>query len=325
MVRWILRPVFLGLWFFVLVLSLEAAEQTKLRIGLIPGAQDFIMHVMESQNFLRKYNVPYEKEKLLSPPAVHLLIAEKKVDLGFGGFTIMARARAEGKGTLVIGVVFSPTNFVLVPKDSPVKSLADLKGKRVGIFGGPGATTSIILFAIAKRWHGTDLQKEAQIITAPSPALVGLLDSRELGAALVGTTESLKLSLTGKYRILLDLSEEWEKKAGRAPAHVSMATNDDFARAHPELLRNYLRAYADTVKYIRSNPSVWESYGKEIGMSSKEEVAILKERIGPRIVERWDREQIDVQRDFLEVARQILGPKALKTIPEGLMTNAFNP
>ncbi|MEK7335279.1 MAG: hypothetical protein AAB222_08155, partial [Candidatus Binatota bacterium] len=70
-----------------------------------------------------------EKEKLLSPPAVHLLIAEKKVDLGFGGFTIMARA-------------------------------------------------------------------------------------------------------------------------------------------HPELLRNYLRAYADTVKYIRSNPSVWESYGKEIGMSS---------------------------------------------------------
>ncbi len=303
----------------------EGAEPRKLRIGLIPGAQDFIMHVMETQNFLRKHNVLYEKEKVLSPPTVHLFIAEKKVDLGFGGFTVMARARAEGKGTLVIGAMFSPTNFVLVPKDSPAKSLVDLKGKRVGIFGGPGATTSIMLFAIAKRWYGVDLQKESQIITAPSPALAGLLDNRELGAALVGTIDSLKLSLAGKYRTLLDLSEEWEKRAGRAPAHVSISTNDDFARAYPDLLKNYMKAYVETVKYIRLNPSVWESYGKEIKMTSKEEIALLRERIGPRIVERWDRQQMDIQKDFLEVTRQILGPKVLKTVPEGLMTDAYNP
>src|SRR3990167_7063341 len=134
----------------------------------------FVHTVMERQKLLQKYNIPYERIGILNPPALHIMIAEKSVDIGYGGLTAMARARSEGKGTLVFFGIFSPVNAVLVLKDSPVKSLADLRGKRVGNFGGPGSATTSIIMAIAKRWYGLDLRRDLELIPAPGPALAGL-------------------------------------------------------------------------------------------------------------------------------------------------------
>jgi NitT/TauT family transport system substrate-binding protein len=304
----------------------SAAESRKIKLGILQsGAQDFVHEIMERQKLLQKYNLPYERVQSLNPPALHIMIAEKSVDIGYGGLTSMARARAEGKGTLVIFGIFSPVNALIVPKDSPVKSLADLKGKRVGNFGGPGAATTSIFMAIAKRWHGVDLQRDLELITAPGPALVGLLDRGDLAAALVGTVESLRFPLTGKYRVLMDLSAEWEKRAGRAPAHVTITTNEDFAKAHPDILKRYLRAYLEATRYVRAHTEVWDDYAKRINLTEPGAVAALRDNMGPRIVDKWDKDQIKAEQDFLEVTREILGPKVLKEIPKGLFTDAFNP
>ncbi len=320
------RLVVLALWFFVLAVPLRAADQTKVRLGILTsGSQDLIHTVMERQKFLLKYNIPYERIKVLNPAPLHLFLVEKRVDIGYGGVTAMARARAEGKDMIIFYGIFAPVNVVLVKKDSPIKSFAGLKGKRVGNFGGPGSATTSMLMAIAKKWYGLDLQKQTELITAPGPALAGLIDRDQLAAALVGNQESVTLPLTGKYRVLLDMSAEWEKRAGRAPATVTLSTNEEFARAHGDLLKRYVMAYVDAVHYIRSHSDVWKSYGETIGVTGKEEVAALQKNWGPRILDKWDRNQMEVQRDFLEEVKEILGPKVLKTVPEGLMTDAYNP
>lgn len=313
------------LWFLVLVSPATGAETRKVRLGILTsGSQDLIHNVMEQQKFLAKHNVAYERIKLLNPAPLHLFLAEKRVDIGYGGVTAMARARAEGKDMLIVHGVFAPVNVVLIKKDSPIKSLAELKGKRVGNFGGPGSATTGMLMAIAKKWYGMDLQRDTELITAPGPALAGLLDKDQLAAALVGNQESVTLPLSGKYRALLNLSGEWEKRAGRAPATVTVTTNEEFARSNPDLVKRYLAAYEEAVRYIRTHSEVWERYAATIGLTSKEG-AELQKAWGPRILEKWDRQQIEVQADFLEITRQILGPKVLKTVPEGLMTDAYNP
>ena len=313
------------LWLLALASSAPGAETRKVRLGILTsGSQDLIHNVMEQQKFLLKHNVPYERIKVLNPAPLHLFLAEKRVDIGYGGVTAMARARAEGKDMIIVHGVFAPVNVVLVKKDSPMKSLAELKGKRVGNFGGPGSATTGMLMVIAKKWYGMDLQRETELITAPGPALAGLLEKDQLAAALVGNLESVTLPLTGKYRVLLSMSEEWEKRAGRAPATVTVTTNEEFARANPDLVRRYLAAYEEAVRYIRSHGDVWERYAATIGLSSREG-AELQKAWGPRMLEKWDRQQIEVQADFLEITRQILGPKVLKTVPKGLMTDAYNP
>lgn len=318
--------VFSILWTLHPALPAFGAEAKKVRLGILTsGSQDLIHNVMERQKLLDKYNVSYERIKVLNPAPLHLFLAEKRVDIGYGGVTAMARARAEGKDMVIIYGIFSPVNAVLVKKESPIQSFTALRGKRVGNFGGPGSATTSMLMAIAKKWYGMDLQRETELITAPGPALAGLLDKDQLAAALVGNQESVTLPLTGKYRVLLDMSEEWEKRAGRAPATVTLTTNEEFAKANPDLLRRYLRAYVDAVRYIRTHSEIWKSYGETVGITTKEGVAALQKMWGPRILERWDRQQMEVQRDFLETVKEILGPKVLKAVPEGLMTDAYNP
>ena len=102
------------------------------RLGLIPGAQSFVDFVMQRQGILKQFGFQAEKLELLSPANLHLMIAERQVDIGFAGFTTMATARSEGKDLIVIHGVFSPVNMVFVAKDSPIQSLRDLKGQETG-------------------------------------------------------------------------------------------------------------------------------------------------------------------------------------------------
>src|SRR5688572_21260330 len=163
-----LRTALLSLVFGLLLFSCANApppDQSTTRsfkLGLIPGAQSFVDFVMQGHGILSQFGLRAEKLELLSPANLHLMVAERQVDIGFAGFTTMATARSEGKDLIVIHGVFSPVNMVFVAKDSPIQSLRDLKGKKLGVFGGPGSTTFVFLAVLAKKWNGIDLFKDVE-------------------------------------------------------------------------------------------------------------------------------------------------------------------
>ncbi|MBI2369360.1 MAG: ABC transporter substrate-binding protein [Deltaproteobacteria bacterium] len=300
-----------------------AAQLREFNLFLIPGSQSFVYFVMEQQKFAEKYGVKPRVTKVLSPPASHTAIVERKSDMAWAGFVSMAIARSQGHRLLVVHAMVSPQNLMLARKDSPLKSMAELRGKKVGIFGGPGATTTQILAVVMKRWHGLDLFKDVQVVTAPSPALAALLDKGEIPAALVGDVDSVKLIATGKYRALLDLTEEWEQKVGRPPLHVALTVHEEFAEKNPETIRGFIRAYLDTIAYIRAHPETWEHYGKEIKLPDREAVELMRQRMGPRLNTVWDEKTIEAQTRFLEYVIDVTGGKPLAKVPPGLMTTRF--
>src|SRR5262249_52981273 len=198
--------------------STQESTTRIFKLGIISGAQGFVDFVMEGHGLLEQAGLKADKVKSLSPANLHLMLAERKVDIGFGGFTTMATARGEGKDIIVIYGVFSPVNMVFVRKDSPIKQLADLKGKKLGVFGGPGSTTFAFLAVLAKNWYGIDLFKDAELVTAPAPALAELLGKGDIDAALLGTVESIQAFAQDRYRVLTDLSAEYKShQGGRAP------------------------------------------------------------------------------------------------------------
>jgi len=304
----------------------DATSSRTFKLGLIPGAQEFVDFVMEGHGILEQFGLKADKVKSLSPANLHLMLAERKVDIGFGGFTTMATARSEGKDIIVIGGVFSPVNMVFVAKNSSIQSLRDLKGKQLGAFGGPGSTTFAFLAVIARNWYGIDLFKEVNIVSAPGPALVELLGRGDIDAALLGTTESIQMFAQQRYRVLLDLSAEYKAhQGGRAPAHVTVATNEEFAKTHGDIVRDYMKAYKATLEYIRAHPEVWDEYAQSIKMDNPEERALLREKMGPNLVEKWDADQISLQNDYLKLVHDIIGESVLKVVPQDLIRNEYNP
>src|SRR5437762_5138210 len=278
------------------------------KLGLTGGAQEFVDFVMEGHGLLDQVGLKADKVKSLRPANVHLMVAERKVDIGFGGFTTMATARSQGKDIIVIYGVFSPVNMVFVRKDSPIKTLTDLKGKKLGVFGGPGSTTFGFLAVLAKNWYGIDLFHDAELVTAPAPALLELLGKRDIDAALVGTVESIQTFAKDRYRVLADLSAEYKAhQGGRAPAHVIVATNEEFAKTHPDIVRDYLKAYKNALDYVHAHPEVWDEYAASIKIDQPAERALLREKMGPNLVENWDAAQIALQNDYLKLVHDIIG------------------
>ena len=158
----------------------------EFKLGLIPGAQEFIDFVMENHGLLEQVGLKADKVKSLSPANLHLMVAEEKVDIGFGGFTTMATARSQGKSVIVIGGVFSPVNMVFVRKNSPIHSLKDLKGKKLGVFGGPGSTTFTFLAVLAQKWNGIDLAKVRDYLAG----LEGVAEVHDLHIWAMSTNET---------------------------------------------------------------------------------------------------------------------------------------
>lgn len=294
-------------------------------LGYLSGAQDFIIFVMDSESILERHRLEPRRVKFLNPPSVQLMIAESQVDIGFGGFTTMANARAQGKDVILVRGIFSPVNAVFVPWDSPVQSISDLRGKRMGSFGGPGSTTLAFLGVIASEWHGLDIFREVEQITAPGPALDNLLARGEIDAALMGTMESIRFAAQNKYRVLANLSEEYQARQGRAPAHVMVSTSEQFAREHPDIVTDFLRAYEEALQFSKENPEVWAQYGRTIGMTSDAEVELLREKMSANLIEHWDAEQLATQQEYLQFVHSVMGERVFDSIPEGLLRDDFNP
>jgi NitT/TauT family transport system substrate-binding protein len=307
--------------------SPKPPDSTRIfKLGITSGAQEFVDFVMEGHGLLDQVGLKADKVKSLSPANLHLMVAERKVDIGFGGFTTMATARSEGKDLIVIYGVFSPVNMVFVRKDSPIRTLTDLTGKKLGVFGGPGSTTFAFLAVIAKNWYGIDLFRDAELVTAPAPALAELLGRGDIDAALLGTIESIQTFAKDRYRVLVDLSAEYKAhQGGRAPAHVTVATNEEFAKAHPDIVRDYLKAYKKGLEYVRAHPEVWDEYAASIKMDDPGERALLREKMGPNLVEKWDAEQIALQNDYLKLVHNIIGDSVLKVVPADLIRNDYAP
>src|SRR2546425_6301896 len=72
----------------LLLVSCAAKPDTKkertFKLGLIPGAQEFMDFVMEGHGLLDQVGLKADKVKSLSPANLHLTLAEPKVDIGFG-------------------------------------------------------------------------------------------------------------------------------------------------------------------------------------------------------------------------------------------------
>lgn len=299
----------------------------SVRLGVSPGAQDLATFVMQQQGFDKKHNLRLDIKRFQSPPGLHTAISEKAVDIGYAGVTAMAVARAHRRGTMIFNVLTGPSNIVFVPKNSPIRTLADFKGRKLGTFGGESSVTFAILSAVAKDIYGIPrLAGDTHVIDAPDAALMGLMDQGRIDGALLGTTATIQAMLSGKYRIVSDMAADYEKKFGRLPGHVVLASTDDYAAKNCDVLMAFSAALSDTLTYMRGHDSVWADYAKQIKLTDPRAPQLLEERAGTRYIEKWDQGQENEETKLIQRLIGVLGAdRFVSEVPAGLFRLDLQP
>jgi len=138
---------------------------------------------------------------------------------------------------------------VLVSKDSPYKSLSDLKGKKIG--GPPGIATVILLKLILRNF--LDPEKDIQIIELEPQLQLQALQAKQIDAVF-GLEPIITFGREkGITRVLVN--EPMEQFIMNPLPIACGVVSSSFAESNPELITRLNKAMGKAIDFIRSNNS----------------------------------------------------------------------
>jgi len=152
-------------------------------------------------------------------------------------------------------------NALLVPKDSPIQSIRDLKGKRISV---PAASTAhaFLLRAIASQ--GWDPNRDVTVIVQTPEVGGSALKANQIDAHADFVPFGELFPFRGFARKILD-----GESTGLTTTH-GIQVRSDYAAKYPEVVVAYLRATIEADKLLRENPEeLAEKYEKWTGIEAE--------------------------------------------------------
>lgn len=240
-----------------LLLPAQAAEPVTVRVGVLQfGTVSWELEVMRSGGFAEREGIRLEIVPLALKDATNVAIQGQAVDVIVNDWIWVARQRAEGRDFTFVPYSLAVGGLMVKP-GSGIASLADLRGKRLGVAGGPLDKSWLLLRAYARRTLGEDAASLVQADFVAPPLLNELTLRGELPAALnfwhygarlrgAGLVEMLSMA-----QILEGLGIERELPL------VGWVFRERWARDNPQAITGFLRASLAAKAHMRDNDAVW--------------------------------------------------------------------
>jgi ABC-type nitrate/sulfonate/bicarbonate transport system substrate-binding protein len=174
-------------------------------------------------------------------------LVSDSIDFGIGSGPGMAFAAKGVPAKAVAAMAGASLNIcIVVPYESPIKTLDDIKGKKIGITTVGSLTDWLLKRVVAdKKWAPTE-------VTAVT---VGGLDSTK-AALKTGQIDGVVIALELGYA--MEEAKEWRVVAPLAPFAPDFHTHVIFARDEliakkPDLIERFLRGWFETIAFMRAN------------------------------------------------------------------------
>ncbi|MEI4487102.1 ABC transporter substrate-binding protein [Frigidibacter sp. MR17.14] len=242
----------------VFALPAAAADLPVLKLGLqLSGTVNWEVDTIRHEGFDRANGIELQVQDVAVGPAGQVALQAGEVDAIVSDWLWVARQRADGKD-----LVFIPysraVGGLMVPKDSPAKTLADLKGGKIGIAGGPVDKSWLILRAYAEQQEKIDLAATTEQVFGAPPLIYKAALSGEVQAALNFWHFGAKMQAAG-MRELLSVTE-----AGRAlgldpdTPLLGYVLRGEVVRDHPEVAKALAAASKQAKERLATSADAWD-------------------------------------------------------------------
>ncbi|MEV4477215.1 ABC transporter substrate-binding protein [Nonomuraea sp. NPDC049504] len=122
-------------------------KKTSLLVGQYPGADSAPLFIAMERGFFKEEGLDVKQEPIQAPQAVLPKLSNGQMDVVLGSYATILTIQEQGTEKFVYiadSYQGAPGAFgVMVAKDSPIKQVANLKGKKIGVnvIGGLGTLT----------------------------------------------------------------------------------------------------------------------------------------------------------------------------------------
>lgn len=203
-----------------------------------------VIRVAGDMGFAQKRGLEVHFTSFLAGPAVNEAIIAGKAQVGSGGpfpTTTMLSRRAPIKGLAVIS--YGYRHAVMVPRGSPLKSPAQLKGKAIGLVVGSGAEYGYVAWAKAS---GLDPFRDLQVKNMPIPEQATM--PRGLDAVVPWDPAVELMERDRKNAVIFADTTEFMYYFG------TMYVREEIVREAPDVAQALVDTFVETVLYSRHQP-----------------------------------------------------------------------
>lgn len=234
-------------------LAAQAQDLVRVAVGVDPIYTPW--WIAQEKGFFKKYNITPEITQFSAGPALADATMAGEMDIGSSGTATWMPRIVRGGVVVLATMATSPDAFKIAARTS-IKSLADLKGKKVGSVG--GSSTDYLWVLVARKLKVSE--SEFQVVGMSPPELVPSLDRGDIEAYFVfepWATRGVEVSGKNKVHILATSGD-----VGYLLNFVIVA-NKKFVDAKPEVVTRVLAAIRDAIDYQNKNPGEAARIGGE--------------------------------------------------------------
>src|SRR5262245_57852004 len=234
---------------FAMVVCPAAQAQTKVRVGQPQvGTFQFVpLQVGSEAGIFKKHGIDLEVISFAGGPRVQQALAAESIDIGIGSGPELAFVAKGAPEIGVAAIADAPYSVVLtVPKDSPIKTAEDLKGKTISI-SSKGSLT---------HWLGQELSRQlgwgsTGINLAPlgsTAAQTAALRTRQIDGMIVEANAGYKMEEDGSGRVLVQFGDRIKT------FHIYVFyARKGFAEKSRDAVRAFLAAWFETISHMREH------------------------------------------------------------------------
>jgi NitT/TauT family transport system substrate-binding protein len=288
----------------------HAADSIRI-VAQKTGTLAWELEIIRNHGLDRQADLNLETTELASTEAGQIALKGGSADLILSDWLWVARERALGDD-LVFYPYSSTLGAVMVPDHSPIKHLDDLKGKRLGVAGGPLDKSWLLLQALAQR-SGVDLKTQASISYAAPPLLSAMLLQGKTDATLTFWNFCARLEANGMRRAIT-MADVMKRLGAAGPVPmVGYVFHGGWAERHRALLDRFFSLTQQAKKILASSPAEWQRLGPRIGASNDAELDVYRRRYAEGIPNRPLADDVADAQALYRVLAHIGGPELVGT------------
>lgn len=267
-------------WFISTLLfcmSFYAFAQPEVRVGVLKyGTVNWEIDVIKYHQLDKKFQFELKVTPLASKNASAVALQSHAVDIILSDWLWVNRQRFEQKNYTMY-----PTSKAIgglyVAGDSGIESLADLKGRKIGIAGGAVDKSWLLLQAYSQKKYNLDLKDKAEPTFAAPPLLNRLVLRGDLAGAINFWHYGARLKAAGYKQIVTVPQMLTEFGVEGAIPLLGWVFDQTWANEQPEAITRFLQASLEAKRILFSSELEWQRIRPLIKAENVEVFSALKQ------------------------------------------------
>ncbi len=270
----------------LLSFNCSAADKTTIRIGVQAGGTvDWELAALQDDPKTQSADFRLEIQHLANAEAGKIALQAGAVDMIVSDWIWVSRLRSTGSD-FTFYPYSTTSGALIVPESSPIRSVNDLKNKRLGIAGGELDKNWLLLQALAQKDH-LDLNTSVEKVFAAPPLINEQIKQQRIDAALNYWHFAARLEAQG-YRQIID-GKGILKALGikeNVPS-IGYVFKQSWALTHKTAVNDFLKAGNEAKKRLCSNDAAWQ---KVLPLTKADDIPTqnkLRQRYCEGVIEQW--------------------------------------